>query len=187
MVPSAVVVLPALPLTTNGKVDRKALPAPDLAGSDPREYVAPRTPTEQRLAELWQELLGVKRVGAHDHFFDLGGHSLLATQALSRIRQAFTVELPLRRLFESPTLDAVARLIDEALAGKGNRSRHRASRRSPARGPRPRFRWRTSRVNGRPVPPSSHATPWRPSRPRCASGCWWNGTRRRPSTRATPR
>ncbi|GMT96872.1 hypothetical protein KH5H1_09910 [Corallococcus caeni] len=119
MVPSAVVVLPALPLTTNGKVDRKALPAPDLAGSDPREYVAPRTPTEQRLAELWQELLGVKRVGAHDHFFDLGGHSLLATQALSRIRQAFTVELPLRRLFESPTLDAVARLIDEALAGKG--------------------------------------------------------------------
>ncbi|NOK32233.1 amino acid adenylation domain-containing protein [Corallococcus exercitus] len=119
MVPSAVVVLPALPLTTNGKVDRKALPAPDLAGSDPREYVAPRTPTEQRLAGLWQELLGVTRVGAHDHFFDLGGHSLLATQALSRIRQAFTVELPLRRLFESPTLDAVARLIDEALAGKG--------------------------------------------------------------------
>ncbi|WP_158621682.1 non-ribosomal peptide synthetase [Corallococcus aberystwythensis] len=119
MVPSAVVVLPALPLTTNGKVDRKALPAPDLAGSDPREYVAPRTPTEQRLAGLWQELLGVTRVGANDHFFDLGGHSLLATQALSRIRQTFTVELPLRRLFESPTLDAVARLIDEALAGKG--------------------------------------------------------------------
>ncbi|MFB1481437.1 amino acid adenylation domain-containing protein [Corallococcus sp. RDP092CA] len=119
MVPSAVVVLPALPLTTNGKVDRKALPAPDLAGSDPREYVAPRTPTEQRLAGLWQELLGVARVGANDHFFDLGGHSLLATQALSRIRQAFTVELPLRRLFESPTLEAVARLIDDALAGKG--------------------------------------------------------------------
>ncbi|MBN8226492.1 amino acid adenylation domain-containing protein [Corallococcus macrosporus] len=119
MVPSAVVVLPALPLTTNGKVDRKALPAPDLAGSDPREYVAPRTPTEQRLAGLWQELLGVTRVGANDHFFDLGGHSLLATQALSRIRQTFSVELPLRRLFESPSLEAVARLIDEALAGKG--------------------------------------------------------------------
>ncbi|WP_223636166.1 non-ribosomal peptide synthetase [Corallococcus sp. EGB] len=119
MVPSAVVVLPALPLTTNGKVDRKALPAPDVAGSDPREYVAPRTPTEQRLAGLWQELLGVTRVGANAHFFDLGGHSLLATQALSRIRQTFTVDLPLRRLFESPTLEAVARLIDEALAGKG--------------------------------------------------------------------
>ncbi|WP_158625670.1 non-ribosomal peptide synthetase [Corallococcus carmarthensis] len=119
MVPSAVVVLTALPLTTNGKVDRKALPAPDLAGSDPREYVAPRTPTEQRLAGLWQDLLGVARVGANDHFFDLGGHSLLATQALSRIRQTFAVELPLRRLFESPTLEAVARLIDEALAGKG--------------------------------------------------------------------
>ncbi|RKI10859.1 non-ribosomal peptide synthetase [Corallococcus sp. AB030] len=119
MVPSAVVVLATLPLTTNGKVDRKALPAPDLAGGDSREYVAPRTPTEQRLAGLWQELLGVTRVGANDHFFDLGGHSLLATQALSRIRQAFSVELPLRRLFETPTLDAVARLIDEALAGKG--------------------------------------------------------------------
>ncbi|RKH35770.1 amino acid adenylation domain-containing protein [Corallococcus praedator] len=118
MVPLAVVVLTALPLTPNGKVDRKALPAPDLAGSGTREYVAPRTPTEQRLAGLWQELLGVTRVGAQDHFFDLGGHSLLATQALSRIRQAFAVELPLRRLFESPTLEAVARLIDEALAGR---------------------------------------------------------------------
>ncbi|WP_404370386.1 non-ribosomal peptide synthase/polyketide synthase [Corallococcus coralloides] len=137
MVPSAVVVLPALPLTTNGKVDRKALPAPDLAGSDPREYVAPRTPTEQRLAGLWQELLGVTRVGANDHFFDLGGHSLLATQALSRIRQAFSVELPLRRLFETPTLDAVARLIDEALAGKGQ----------PLPAPR-----KTQEARSRPVP-----------------------------------
>ncbi|RKH67424.1 non-ribosomal peptide synthetase [Corallococcus interemptor] len=137
MVPSAVVVLAALPLTTNGKVDRKALPAPDLAGGDPREYVAPRTDTEQRLAGLWQELLGVSRVGATDHFFDLGGHSLLATQALSRIRQTFSVELPLRRLFETPTLDAVARLIDEALAGKGQ----------PAPAPR-----KAHEVRVRPVP-----------------------------------
>ncbi|WP_147444808.1 non-ribosomal peptide synthetase [Corallococcus sp. CA053C] len=118
MVPAAVVVLSALPLTTNGKVDRKALPAPDLAAGGTRDHVAPRTPTEERLAALWQELLGVTRVGAHDSFFELGGHSLLATQALSRIRQAFAVELPLRRLFESPALDAVARLIDEALAGR---------------------------------------------------------------------
>ncbi|NMO17644.1 amino acid adenylation domain-containing protein [Pyxidicoccus fallax] len=118
MVPSAVVVLPALPLTASGKVDRKALPAADLSESAAREYVAPRTPTEERLAGLWRELLGVARVGAHDNFFDLGGHSLLATQALSRIRQSFGVELPLRRMFESPTLDAVARLVDEALAGR---------------------------------------------------------------------
>ncbi len=118
MVPSAIVVLPAMPLTPNGKVDRKALPAADLSGMAAREYVAPRTATEERLAGLWQELLGVKRVGAEDSFFDLGGHSLLATQAVSRIRHAFGVELPLRRLFESPTVEAVARLIDEALAGR---------------------------------------------------------------------
>ncbi|NMO13600.1 amino acid adenylation domain-containing protein [Pyxidicoccus fallax] len=118
MVPSAVVVLPALPLTPNGKVDRRALPAPDFDG-EAREHVAPRTPTEVRLAELWGQLLGVQRVGASDSFFDLGGHSLLATQAVSRVRQAFGVELPLRALFESPTVEGVARLIDAALAGQG--------------------------------------------------------------------
>ncbi|WP_186001748.1 non-ribosomal peptide synthetase [Corallococcus sp. Z5C101001] len=115
MVPSALVVLQALPLTPNGKVDRKALPAPDFT-NDARPFVAPRTPTETRLAELWSRLLGVPRVGASDDFFDLGGHSLLATQAASRVRQAFDVELPLRRLFEATTLEQVARLIDERLA-----------------------------------------------------------------------
>ncbi|RKH48164.1 non-ribosomal peptide synthetase [Corallococcus sicarius] len=139
MVPSAVVVLSALPLTTNGKVDRKALPAPDLAANGTQDYVAPRTPTEERLAALWQELLGVTRVGAHDSFFELGGHSLLATQALSRIRQAFAVELPLRRLFESPALDAVARLIDEALA----------KRSQPELAPAPR---KQHEARARPVP-----------------------------------
>nr|WP_275899242.1 non-ribosomal peptide synthetase [Pyxidicoccus caerfyrddinensis] len=118
MVPSAIVVLPAMPLTPNGKVDRKALPAPAFA-SDAKGYVAPRTPTEERLAEQWCQLLGLERVGASDNFFDLGGHSLLATQAISRIRAAFGVELPLRGLFESPTVEGVARLIDAALAGRG--------------------------------------------------------------------
>ncbi|MFP2934629.1 condensation domain-containing protein, partial [Pyxidicoccus sp. 3LG] len=113
MVPSAFVPLAALPLNTNGKVDRKALPSPDaqLTGG---EYVAPRTPSEERMAELWSQLLGVQRVGAEDHFFDLGGHSLLATQLVSRIRDVFGVELPLRELFESPTVAALAARVDAA-------------------------------------------------------------------------
>ncbi|WP_164021812.1 non-ribosomal peptide synthetase, partial [Pyxidicoccus trucidator] len=117
MVPSAVVVLSALPLTPNGKVDRRALPAPDF-DIEVREHITPRTPTEERVAQLWSQLLGVQRVNASDNFFDLGGHSLLATQAVSRIRQAFGVELPLRGLFEAPTVEGLARLIDATLSGK---------------------------------------------------------------------
>ena len=104
--------LEALPLTSNGKVDRKALPAPDGALVATAEYVAPRTATEQRLASVWSEVLRVERVGIHDNFFALGGHSLLATQVVARIRSAFGVELPLRALFEAPTLEALARAID---------------------------------------------------------------------------
>ncbi|MFY0565971.1 non-ribosomal peptide synthase/polyketide synthase [Archangium lansingense] len=112
MLPSAFVHLDALPLTSNAKVDRKALPAPDGALSSTAEYVAPRSETEQRLASLWCEVLRVQRVGLHDNFFTLGGHSLLATQVISRIRAAFDVELPLRSLFETPTLEALARAIE---------------------------------------------------------------------------
>ncbi|NPD22374.1 non-ribosomal peptide synthase/polyketide synthase, partial [Corallococcus exiguus] len=118
MVPAAFVALPALPLTANGKVDRKALPAPDFTGDD-REHVPPRTDTEERLAGLWRPLLGVTRVGATDSFFDLGGHSLLATQAISRIREAFGVELPLRALFDAPTVEGLSTRIDAALEGRG--------------------------------------------------------------------
>ncbi|MFP2934529.1 non-ribosomal peptide synthetase, partial [Pyxidicoccus sp. 3LG] len=90
MVPSAIALLPALPLTSHGKVDRKALPPPEGAGEEQaREYVAPRTRTEEQLAALWAELLHVERVGIHDDFFELGGHSLLATQALSRVQATF--------------------------------------------------------------------------------------------------
>ncbi|MFP2933118.1 amino acid adenylation domain-containing protein, partial [Pyxidicoccus sp. 3LG] len=122
MVPSAFLFMEALPLTAHGKVDRKALPALDSAAST-SEYVAPRTPTEQRLASLWSEVLAVPRVGASDDFFALGGHSLLATQLVSRVRSAFDVELPLRALFEDSTLEAFALRLEAALRSS---SSHRA-------------------------------------------------------------
>ncbi|HEX7239719.1 MAG TPA: amino acid adenylation domain-containing protein, partial [Longimicrobiaceae bacterium] len=107
MVPSAFVVLEALPLTPGGKIDRRALPAPER-GADPTAYVAPRTPVEEVLAEIVAEVLGLERVGVEDGFFDVGGHSLLATRVLARIRRAFGVDLPMRALFESPTVAGLA-------------------------------------------------------------------------------
>nr|WP_281404507.1 non-ribosomal peptide synthetase [Pyxidicoccus fallax] len=114
MVPSTVVALDALPLSPNGKVDRKALPAPDSHESARHEFLAPNTQTEQQLAALWTEVLGTPRVGRGDNFFELGGHSLLATQLVSRVRAVLGVELPLRTLFEAPVLQALAQRIDAA-------------------------------------------------------------------------
>jgi amino acid adenylation domain-containing protein len=114
MVPTWLLPLPALPLTASGKVDRKALPAPE-AGRAAREYVAPEGDVQERLAAIWREILRVERVGARDNFFELGGHSLLATQVLSRVREAFGVELPLRALFDTPTVAGIA----EAVIQKG--------------------------------------------------------------------
>jgi amino acid adenylation domain-containing protein len=122
MVPTAFVTLAELPLTPNGKVDRRALPAPDAAETGLRggAYHAPQTPTQEMLAGIWCEVLGLKQVALDDNFFDLGGHSLLATQLSSRLREAFQVELPLRRLFDTPLLSELAELIDEARrAGDG--------------------------------------------------------------------
>ncbi|PTL74899.1 condensation domain-containing protein, partial [Vitiosangium sp. GDMCC 1.1324] len=116
MVPSAFVTLEQLPLTSNGKVNRRALPAPESSDSgSSTAYVAPRTPTEEKLAAIWAEVLSAPRVGAEDNFFELGGHSLLATQVVSRIRSTFHVELPVRALFEAPTLSSLSLRIDEAL------------------------------------------------------------------------
>jgi amino acid adenylation domain-containing protein len=113
LVPAVLVKLDKLPITPNGKVDRKALPVPDQVETS-RAYVAPRNDTERQLAELWAQVLGVARVGIHDNFFDMGGHSLLATQALSRIRTTFQVELPLREFFEEPTIANIAvRILNE--------------------------------------------------------------------------
>ncbi|NEQ10518.1 MAG: AMP-binding protein, partial [Moorea sp. SIO4E2] len=112
MVPSGLMVLSQLPLTPNGKVDRKALPVPDVASSVSTEYVAPQTETQKALAEIWQEVLGIEKVGIHDNFFELGGHSLLATQVVSRIQQAFEKEVTLQDLFESPTIADIAQNLE---------------------------------------------------------------------------
>ena len=117
MVPSLLVKLESMPLTPSGKIDRKALPAPDASQRRGGQvYVAPRTATERVLAQLCGDLLGVAQVGVQDNFFDLGGHSLLATQLISRIRRQFEIELPLRTLFERPTVEGLALAIDQALA-----------------------------------------------------------------------
>ncbi len=112
MVPSAFVLLDHVPLTPNGKVDRRALPAPERIGLQDA-YVPPRTPTEEALVAIWIAVLGVERVGVHDNFFDLGGHSLLATQVMSRTQAAFQLDLPVRDLFESPTIAELAERIDD--------------------------------------------------------------------------
>ncbi|MEM7795316.1 MAG: amino acid adenylation domain-containing protein [Cyanobacteria bacterium P01_C01_bin.118] len=116
MIPSLFVTLAALPLTPNGKVDRQALPAPERIRPElAKQFVAPRTPTEEAIAEIWTDVLGLETVGVNDNFFDLGGHSLLATQVLSRLREAFEVELPLRQLFEAHTVAAIADVVETAL------------------------------------------------------------------------
>jgi amino acid adenylation domain-containing protein len=127
MVPSVFMFLDSLPLTPNGKVDRKALPAPDQSRPELAEtYTAPRTRVEQLLAQIWSDVLKLDKVGIHDNFFELGGHSLLATQVMSRIRDAFQMDIPLRTLFDKPTVEELAiammhhsyeRISEEELSG----------------------------------------------------------------------
>jgi acyl carrier protein len=113
MIPRSFLILDELPLTPTGKIDRQSLPAPETIKSGAlRNMVAPRTPLEQSLASMWTQLLGVEQVGIHDNFFELGGHSLLSTRLISHVRQAFAVELPLRRLFEIPTIAMLATEIE---------------------------------------------------------------------------
>ena len=118
MLPSAIICLQQFPLTPNGKVDRRALPAPAMVGLDGK-YEAPRNADEERLAKVWAEVLGVERVGIDDNFFGLGAHSLLAIQVISRIRDAFGVEPPIKVLFDAPTI----RLLAEYLAARSDDTR----------------------------------------------------------------
>ena len=119
MIPSAFVTLKAFPLTANGKIDYRALPTPEQTRPELEQlYIAPRSPLEQQLAKIWTEVLGLEKIGIHDDFFELGGHSLLITQLLAKVRNAFKVELPLKDLFDAPTIaDLAERLGDRETRG----------------------------------------------------------------------
>jgi surfactin family lipopeptide synthetase C len=117
MIPSAFVWLERLPLTPNGKIDRKSLPQPEASRREEDDtYIAPRTPTEELLANIWGELLKVQQVSINDNFFSLGGHSLLATKVVARLQNAFGVKIPLRKIFEVPTVEGLAMEVDEILS-----------------------------------------------------------------------
>jgi acyl carrier protein len=118
MVPSTFVFLEALPLTPNGKLDRRALPAPDQSRPDlENPFVAPRTAVEDRLTKIWAEALGLDQVGIHDNFFELGGNSLLATQVISRINDAFNVNLSPQGLYETQTVAELATTVMQGQTG----------------------------------------------------------------------
>ena len=113
MIPATFVFVPALPLNANGKVDRRALPAPGSSRPELKQsYMAPRTPAEETVAQVWRGVLKVEPVGVHDNFFELGGHSLAAIQVIARVRDAFRVEIPLRDLFDRPTVAALAGRVE---------------------------------------------------------------------------
>ena len=116
MMPTAFVFLERMPLTPNGKLDRRALPAPDQGRPEQEQgYVGPRTPTEELLCGIWAKVLRLERVGVEDNFFEMGGHSLLATQAVSQTQRLFAIDLELKAMFEAPTVERLARIIEELL------------------------------------------------------------------------
>jgi hypothetical protein len=117
MIPEAILMLDELPLTPNGKVDRRSLPAPE-GNREEGNYEAARTPVEEKLCGLWSEALRLERVGVRDNFFDLGGHSLLGTRLISQVREVFQLDLPLRTLFERPTVAEFAQVIEQSQDGQ---------------------------------------------------------------------
>ena len=124
MIPSTFVVLKALPLTANGKIDYQALPTPEQTRPELQQlYVAPRSPLEKQLAEIWTEVLGLEKIGIHDNFFEIGGHSLLLTQLLIKVRNALEVELLLKDLFNAPTIANLAENIKETVEVNGKNER----------------------------------------------------------------
>ncbi|MFF0526724.1 amino acid adenylation domain-containing protein, partial [Actinomadura nitritigenes] len=117
MIPAHFTEITQLPLTRNGKLDRAALPAPDTARPDLGGFTAPATPAQELLAGIWEQVLGVERVGATDNFFELGGHSLLATQVISRVREVFGTEVPVSALFDHPTVAGLAEVVEGTASG----------------------------------------------------------------------
>jgi non-ribosomal peptide synthetase component E (peptide arylation enzyme) len=113
MVPAAFVQLEQWPLNSNGKIDRKKLPQPEVEIRQ-QEYVGPRNLTEEMVCQLWQEIIRAERVGIHDNFFRIGGHSLLAAKVATRVRASFNVDIQLRTMFDSPTVAQLAEAIDRA-------------------------------------------------------------------------
>jgi acyl carrier protein len=113
MVPSGIILLDELPLTPNGKIDRKALPQPEIRREGEAGFVAAQSELEKSLAKIWEQALQLERVGLNDNFFDLGGHSLLAAQVQARIGEALKVELPIIKLFQYPTVSALARYLSQ--------------------------------------------------------------------------
>src|SRR5581483_5307702 len=115
MVPQAIAVLAKFPLTANGKIDRASLPEPEATTAQ-RAYIAPRNETEQKIAEIWAEVLrrDLPTISIDDNFFDLGGHSLMATQVVSRIRERFALEIPMRAMFDQPTIARLGEAVIEA-------------------------------------------------------------------------
>jgi acyl carrier protein len=121
MVPAAFVVLDTVPLTPNGKVDLRALPPPQVGAPAPEEeFVAPSTPTEEAIAAIWSEVLGVGPLSVNRSFFEVGGHSLAATQVVSRLRSTFELELPLNTLFQAKTIAGLATAIEDAITAEIN-------------------------------------------------------------------
>ena len=118
LIPSAFVILEALPMTANGKVDRAALTIPREACEEASAQVPPRTPAEELVARIWGLILGVEQVGVYSNFFDLGGHSLLATQIIHRLREIFRKDLPLRALFEMPTVNGMVDVLSQMWGGR---------------------------------------------------------------------
>ena len=119
MMPSAFVLLDALPITANGKIDVRALPSPEeQQGKQKRDYIAPRNPEEEKLVAIWSEVLKIEQISVHDNFFELGGHSLLATQIISRIRNQFRVQLPLHSFLETPTISNLAEKVSQCPAAE---------------------------------------------------------------------
>ncbi len=120
MQPATYMMIETWPLNPNGKIDRKALPDPHWQSQESQSFVPPRTASEKKMAAIWQEVLGLQNISIHENFFELGGHSLLATQVISRIRHQFDVDLPLRRLFESPTISMLTAGVDDAQQAAGS-------------------------------------------------------------------